>query len=475
MKKAVCYYRVSRNIQSDLRQERDVKDYCKDNGYTIVETFREKISGTKRKRKEMTACLDYIHANNIKYIVCSELSRLGRTNEVISNIDELTQKKICVISLKESIKTLKDDFSKDADQLLLVNIIAGINNKESDTISYRIKSGINNKVLTNGSWSGGKFLPYGYVSVKGKLVIDPKESETVKLIFEKYNSGWGSIKIANWLNLNNIPTKLNHKWQRSTINQMIKHSIYRGQRVWQGEQLNTIDLAIIDPITFESVQNRLKMAKNSNPDFNKLKKYSYLFDNGLIKCGVCGKRYFGVHREQIYKCNSGKYSRGCGCPSVKIQWLEETIQYYLVKNSYKLLTDSTELQNKTELLEIDLKLMEQEQQKQTLKSERYKEMYSDGLLTKPKLTTNLKTSIDLLTKISNNIQELQSKIEANRTAETFLVFNKNLFDDSTQTAKVGIPKDTLHKVVKQIKVNMVDCKRVIEVMLINGNAFNIGS
>src|SRR5512133_1243540 len=109
---AVSYYRVSRNIQSDLRQENDVKDYCSNSGITIAETFREKISGRKRMadndRPELARCINYLKDNNINLLVCSELSRLGRTPEVIHIIDELTRKKICVISLKENIRTLDD-------------------------------------------------------------------------------------------------------------------------------------------------------------------------------------------------------------------------------------------------------------------------------------------------------------------------------------------------------------------------------
>jgi hypothetical protein len=37
--------------------------------------------------------------------------------------------------------------------------------------------------------------------------------------------------------------------------------------------------------------------------------------------------------------------------------------------------------------------------------------------------------------------------------------------------RMSIDKETLHKVIKQINVSMVDSKQSIEVVLINGNSF----
>lgn len=476
MKTAVCYYRVSRNIQSDLRQERDVIKYCKDNNYTIVETFREKISGTIRKRPEMTACLDYIDTNNIKFIVCSELSRLGRTNEVVAIIDDLTEKHICVICIKESIKTLKDDFSKDVDQILLTNILTGISLKESDSISYRIKSGINQKVLNNGAWSGGKFKPYGYTSIEGKLVIDIKEAEIVKLIFEKYLSGWGSIKISNFLNLQGIQTKLGFKWQRSTINQLLRHSIYSGHRMWHNECLNTPDLAIVSTDTFESALKRMKEAKNSSPEFNKLAKYNYLLNKGIMICGICGKHFHGAMKKDtsngVYKCISTKYHAGCGNRSIHIKWIEVNIQDILGAGWQKLVQDNSKLSSQIEVLEIDLKLQQQELTDQQQEQNRLQKDYFKGRLPESQYDKQYQIFNQIIDKITGNIHQLQEKITDNRTTLKAITKGKGkaaIQDKAYKHTTFNIDKDTLHTVVKQIVVNKDD----IKVLLINNNEFTI--
>jgi site-specific DNA recombinase len=468
MKNAVCYYRVSRNIQSDLRQERDVKAECKKQGYKIIETFREKISGTIRNRPQMTACLDYINKNDIHYLICSELSRLGRTNEVVHIIDELTEKQICVLTLKENIKTLKEDFSKDTDQILLTNILAGINMKESDSISYRIKSGLNEKVISENVWSGGKYLPFGYDSIKGIMTINPQEAEIVKTIFQKYSEGWGSVKISNWLNLNNIPTKLNYKWQRSTINQMLGHSIYIGKRLWQGEQLETPALRILDTEIFETCGKRLKQGKNTGYKFNKL--YDYLFDGGLIKCSVCDKNYFGIHRDKIYKCISGKYHAGCGNRSIKIDWIELEIQRYLATNWFKLIQDNTELNTQTELLEIDLKLLQQELTQQQEQQTRLTQSFIKGRIGEIQYDKQYNKIDILLNNVMVNITETKEKIKTNQITQLTLVTGKlTLQDGEYKYSNLSIDKNTLHTIIKSITVY----KDSIKVLLINDNQFVI--
>ena len=171
-KNCILYYRVSRSKQNDQRQETDILEYCQKNNYNIVrEAFREKISGTIRNRKAMTEAIEYAKTNDIKYLIVSELSRLGRSNEVNDIIEDLTKENICVITLKENIKTMKYDerneWVKDDDQILLVGILTAINKKEADTIGYRIASGKRNSVYNKNAFTGGKNIAYGYESNEG--------------------------------------------------------------------------------------------------------------------------------------------------------------------------------------------------------------------------------------------------------------------------------------------------------------------
>lgn len=283
----------------------------------------------KHDRPELAKCLDYLNNEKINMLVCSELSRLGRTPEVVHIIDELTQKKICVISLKENIRTLDDYLKPNMDQLLMVNIINGLAMKEAETISYRVKSGLKTAVIS-GRCTGGKFLPYEYKSIKGILTIDNKEAAIIRQIFRKFNSGWGAVRIANWLNSNKVPTKLGKEWGHAKIRKIVMHPIYSGVRIFENVEYPAPQLKIISLSTY--LKARRKIEANRCLDQRFKKKYDVLFDNKLMRCGTCGKTYTGVTSKNIYLCTSSKYSAGCGNRCIRMNKTEQVVQNEILEN-----------------------------------------------------------------------------------------------------------------------------------------------
>lgn len=494
-KDCVVYFRVSRTVQETERQRMECLQYCKDNGFNIItDPFEEKISGRKRDRKEMTKCLNFIKENNIHYLILSEISRISRSLEGGSILDRLTQDKVCIIALKEEIKTFNDDWTINHKHIEMALFAVSQAIKESNYISMRTKSGKKAKVVYTGAWTGGKFLPYGYKSQNKKLVIDPAEAEIVKQIFEKYLSGWGSIKISNWLNLQNIKTKLNSKWIRSTINQMIPHRIYIGKRQFNNGEIETPELRILDDDTFYLAQKRMKERKNTDISFNKQRKYDYLF-TGIMKCGVCEKSFIGVNRYNIYKCSTGKYSKGCGNNSVKMDFIEEYVQGYILTNLSELVKSNTDINLKISEMNLEINLLNQSLSEELDKQKRINQMFEKGRMTdieydqKYELIDNYITTLrEKIKTLKNHITELQ--IRVNQSSELFNnviskynefgAFDKNknvrMSADSIQTMKdvYNITDDVIRKIISKVIIHKKDeGHKWISVELINGNSFDI--
>lgn len=95
----VSYHRVSTDIQDFTRQILDIETYCKAHNYTIVKSFGEKESGTKKERPELKNLLNYIKYNSVEYIIISELSRLARSNQVLNLIEQFHDLGIGLICL----------------------------------------------------------------------------------------------------------------------------------------------------------------------------------------------------------------------------------------------------------------------------------------------------------------------------------------------------------------------------------------
>jgi DNA invertase Pin-like site-specific DNA recombinase len=483
-KRCVVYYRCSTDEQETQRQELECLAECEKRGLVVSKIFQEHKSGRNRNRQEMTNCLNYIKENNIHRLLLSEISRISRSLEGGSILDQLTQQKVCIIALKEEIQTLNDDFSENRNHIYLASNAVSNAIKESDYLSYRVKGGRRTKVIYKGGWTGGKFLPYGYTSINGILTVDQNEAIIVKQIFKRYLEGWGAIKISNALNNerngNGIPTKLGAKWQRSTINQLLPHTIYIGKRMFDGKQLDTPDLRIIDDQTFFAAQKRMKERKNTDITFNQLKKYDYMFDKGLIKCGVCGKNYHGAMRKDstdgVYKCISTKYHKGCGNHSVRIRWIEETVSSELHNNWFTLLQDNTALHALTEKLQLELKLLQAEQQRGHKLKNKYNEMYALDRIDRIEYDKRYNQSQDIILKAQERINTIQVQLQANITLKRTVSMQIHEYNEKTGEAQLihtGIDKETLHKVIKQINVIVRDAKQVIEVCLINGNKFTI--
>lgn len=94
--------RVSTDQQSYERQVIELTDYCNKVGWEVVEVFTNKVSGaeTIENRKEILEMIDFIKKNDIRRVVCLEISRLGRnTLEALKVIQILNENKVSLISV----------------------------------------------------------------------------------------------------------------------------------------------------------------------------------------------------------------------------------------------------------------------------------------------------------------------------------------------------------------------------------------
>src|ERR1035437_1111100 len=375
MKSQVCTYaRVSTDIQDFTRQEEDMEKYCDAHNYSIIEKFAEKESGKKKERPELKRLMNFCKEkkDTLKYVIVSELSRIGRTGRVIETIETLNDLKIGFIALKENLKTLNEDRTINHTSTLLVSILSGINAFELETTKYRSKSGLLHSAQL-GNWSGGKMLPYGYMREGKKLIINPVESVIIEEIFNMYSAGKGCLAIATVLNGRNIPTRTGVKWRDKVVYDIICNPLYYGKRIFRkdrkesknkparnGESIILLAPAIITEEMFDQV------TKVRKSNYNKLginSSFEYLLNDRLIKCGVCGKSYFAHKRSNLndnaYKCISIRYGNNCGNTSISIPKLEFAIKYIFLfefVHLVKLENDNTEeIRNENLIYEQELR------------------------------------------------------------------------------------------------------------------------
>ena len=92
----IGYIRVSTEEQNTARQEHQLKD--------VDKVYIEKISGKSTNRPELKKMMEYVRQGDT--VVVESISRFARnTKDLLSLVDELKNKGVAFVSLKESIDT----------------------------------------------------------------------------------------------------------------------------------------------------------------------------------------------------------------------------------------------------------------------------------------------------------------------------------------------------------------------------------
>ena len=146
MKRAVIYARVSSvgDRQSTDRQVVDLKEYAATSKLELVNTFEEHISGAKKNqaRPVLIQAIDYCKENGVDILLCSELSRVGRSSfEVLATVKDLIDHKINLYLQKEKFTLLDDEGKPSMLAPIIISVLSTCAQLERDNIQFRLNSG----------------------------------------------------------------------------------------------------------------------------------------------------------------------------------------------------------------------------------------------------------------------------------------------------------------------------------------------
>ena len=144
MEKVVLLARVSTDKQEYRRQINELKGFCEKMDWEIVEIFANKVSGaeTIENRTEIVEMVEFVRENEVKRVVCLEISRLGRnTLEALKVIQILNENKVSLYIKNYSLETLNADGSVNPIASLICTILLEIASMERLTIRERMNSG----------------------------------------------------------------------------------------------------------------------------------------------------------------------------------------------------------------------------------------------------------------------------------------------------------------------------------------------
>ena len=145
MDKVVILARVSTQAQDYQRQVTELQEYCDRAGWEVTRVFANKVSGAKAvtERAEIVEMVEYIKSNDVKRVVCLEISRLGRnTLEALKVINYLNGNGVSLYVKNYNLETLIDGKVNPVASLICT-ILLEIASMERLTIKERMTSGRN--------------------------------------------------------------------------------------------------------------------------------------------------------------------------------------------------------------------------------------------------------------------------------------------------------------------------------------------
>ena len=141
MSNIIAYIRVSSNSQDTKNQRLEIYEHARTNNLTVDQFIEvEQSSKKSTKLRRIEELLDQINVEDI--LIVTELSRLGRsTSEVIDTINQLIDKKVRVIVIKQKLDIIEHDMTSKV-MITMFSLFAEL---ERDLISLRTKEALASK------------------------------------------------------------------------------------------------------------------------------------------------------------------------------------------------------------------------------------------------------------------------------------------------------------------------------------------
>ncbi len=195
------------------------------NDWMLRDTYLDFDSGSRSStRKSFTRMLNDCKNDRLDIIVTRTISRFGRNT--IETLEQLRSLKECGVEVRFVQEELS---SNDPEHELMISIISGLAQADNESRKENTMWGIQRK-LEDGTSSIYSRPCYGYTKNKhGELVVEEKQAENVRLIFDLYLSGQSILGIIKKLSNRKISSpKGKDKWCKHSIELMLENEKYCG-------------------------------------------------------------------------------------------------------------------------------------------------------------------------------------------------------------------------------------------------------
>ncbi|MCM1165943.1 MAG: recombinase family protein [Lachnospiraceae bacterium] len=351
--RAALYARFSSNLQHESSieaQKYAIDKYAAEKGIVVTQEYIDRAcTGTTTDgRAQLTQLVEDCSKGLFEVVLIHKMDRLARNlRDMVNLLDEMEAAGVEVIFVAEP-------FINGLDSNLFRNILAAFNEYFSENLGKEVLKGFKERAR-NGLHTGG-IPPLGYDVdvVTKKLVINEKEAQAVRKIFDMYIKGASLTEIVNDLNQSGYVTKVGKAFGKSSLHEIIRNKKYCGYYVYnrreplkrckgkrgkgnshrdkpKDEIIEVKDgvPAIVSEEVFNRAQEISKSHEIKSGAYSA--KQAYLL-SGLVKCGHCGCNMTGDRHHSgkgiitvSYSCERRKKNKSCPNMSIRQDKLDALV------------------------------------------------------------------------------------------------------------------------------------------------------
>lgn len=468
MQRAVYYNRVSTDDEDQLtslaNQKIESELIIRNNGWALIDGYIDegKSGTTTKNRSEYNRLFRDMDTNKFDIIVIKDQSRLMRnTKEWYLFVDKLVQNnKKLYFYLEKKFYSPDDALITGIKAILAEDYSRSLSKNINNSHRRRQLSG-SNVVITSKTW--------GYDKVDKKVVINEKEAEMVRYIYDlAFYNNYGTRTIAKIIEDKGYKNRDGNRISAQTIRKILRNPLYKGTAVMNIRHMDfetkrTIrnpeedwiyheDLvpAIVTKEIWEEVNQ--KMDERSQTigceDFKKRiigsKKNTYPLSSKLV-CGLCGSVYYRAVRKlakghKVYWCCHTYLLRGrknknnrtphgareekyivpnTGCENIHLKEVDmENLLYDIAKHIYnkpneELVEEVMKILNQVILENVDTLEKEKQLKNELVKVKNNREVlldkFLDGVIAEDIYKIKEHKLLESVNTIENELAKIQSK------------------------------------------------------------------
>jgi len=347
-KNCVIYTRVSTDSQAEKEfssceaQEEKIRSFvASQNNWQVVKVYSDAgYSGATLERPALQQLLLDLKKEKIDIVLVYKIDRFTRSpKDFYQLIEFFEQSKIDFISITERFDT------RTPTGRLLRNIMLTFAQFERELASERTRDKLLER-SKKGMWNSGS-VPYGYKRKNKKLIINKKEAEKIKSIFETYLETGSMGEVYNLLKDKNVRNRQGKTFSKSFLARILRNITYTGKIKYAGQIYQEIHQPIISKELFELAQ---KIHKKRVRKFRIYKNFLFA---GLINCKECGYKMSPcftnkykdgkLKRYYYYRCTSTNKKNWQACSIKEVS--AERLENYVLENLERISIDRNYIEN----------------------------------------------------------------------------------------------------------------------------------